>query len=207
MSKMANAFVERGHAVKIVFLQNAAGEPAYPLDARVELENCAKNPVPWRWRKKVLRIRSWFIRDKNRRKAFRSHRMDQARACQISPAILKFRPDIIIAFQPESACCITQYFMDRPPIITMMHASPAAFLKHPQTAFLAESDLTVVLLPEYVEQVRQLYGVTHAISIPNAIEEQPPSLYESIKKEKTIICVARISRSEKRQHLLIEAFA
>lgn len=58
MSKMANAFVERGHAVKIVFLQNAAGEPAYPLDARVELENCAKNPVPWRWRKKVLRIRS-----------------------------------------------------------------------------------------------------------------------------------------------------
>lgn len=38
MSKMANAFVERGHAVKIVFLQNAAGEPAYPLDARVELE-------------------------------------------------------------------------------------------------------------------------------------------------------------------------
>lgn len=146
MSKMANAFVERGHAVKIVFLQNAAGEPAYPLDARVELENCAKNPVPWRWRKKVLRIRSWFIRDKNRRKAFRSHRMDQARACQISPAILKFRPDIIIAFQPESACCITQYFMDRPPIITMMHASPAAFLKHPQTAFLAESDLTVVLL-------------------------------------------------------------
>lgn len=42
MSKMANAFVERGHAVKIVFLQNAAGEPAYPLDARVELENCAK---------------------------------------------------------------------------------------------------------------------------------------------------------------------
>ena len=78
MSKMANAFVERGHAVKIVFLQNAAGEPAYPLDARVELENCAKNPVPWRWRKKVLRIRSWFIRDKNRRKAFRSHRMDQA---------------------------------------------------------------------------------------------------------------------------------
>lgn len=96
--------------------------------------------------KKVLLIRSWFIRDKNRRKAFRSHRMDQARACQISPAILKFRPDIIIAFQPESACCITQYFMDRPPIITMMHASPAAFLKHPQTAFLAESDLTVVLL-------------------------------------------------------------
>lgn len=95
MSKMANAFVERGHAVKIVFLQNTAGEPAYPLDARVELENCAKNPVPWRWRKKVLRIRSWFIRDKNRRKAFRSHRMDQARACQISPAILKFRPDII----------------------------------------------------------------------------------------------------------------
>lgn len=65
-----------------------------------------------------------------------------------------------------------------------MHASPAAFLKHPQTAFLAESDLTVVLLPEYVEQVRQLYGVTHAISIPNAIEEQPPSLYESIKKGK-----------------------
>ena len=47
MSKMANAFVERGHAVKIVFLQNAAGEPAYPLDARVELENCAKNPVPF----------------------------------------------------------------------------------------------------------------------------------------------------------------
>lgn len=42
MSKMANAFVERDHAVKIVFLQNAAGEPAYPLDARVELENCAK---------------------------------------------------------------------------------------------------------------------------------------------------------------------
>ncbi len=42
MSKMDNAFVERGHAVKIVFLQNAAGEPAYPLDARVELENCAK---------------------------------------------------------------------------------------------------------------------------------------------------------------------
>ena len=207
MSKMANAFVERGHDVKIVFLQNAAGEPAYPLDLSVELENRAKNPVPWRRRKKVLRIRSWFIRDKNRRKAFRSHRMDQARACQISPAILKFRPDIIIAFQPESACCITQYFMDRPPIITMMHASPAAFLKHPQTAFLAESDLTVVLLPEYVEQVRQLYGVTHAISIPNAIEEQPPSLYESIKKEKTIICAARISRSEKRQHLLIEAFA
>lgn len=138
--------------------------------------------------KKVLRIRSWFIRDKNRRKAFRSHRMDQARACQISPAILKFRPDIIIAFQPESACCITQYFMDRPPIITMMHASPAAFLKHPQTAFLAESDLTVVLLPEYVEQVRQLYGVTHAISIPNAIEEQPPSLYESIKKENHHLC-------------------
>ena len=171
MSKMANAFVERGHDVKIVFLQNAAGEPAYPLDLSVELENRAKNPVPWRRRKKVLRIRSWFIRDKNRRKAFRSHRMDQARACQISPAILNFRPDIIIAFQPESACCITQYFMDRPPIITMMHASSAAFLKHPQTAFLAESDLTVVLLPEYVEQVRQLYGVTHAISIPNAIEE------------------------------------
>lgn len=70
MSKMANAFVERGHAVKIVFLQNAAGEPAYPLDARVELENCAKNPVPWRWRKKVLRIRSWFIRDKTAEKPF-----------------------------------------------------------------------------------------------------------------------------------------
>ena len=79
MSKMANAFVERGHAVKIVFLQNAAGEPAYPLDARVELENCAKNPVPWRWRKKVLRIRSWFIRDKNRRKAIEWIKQEPAR--------------------------------------------------------------------------------------------------------------------------------
>lgn len=64
MSKMANAFVERGHAVKIVFLQNAAGEPAYPLDARVELENCAKNPVPWRWRKRccVFAVGSFAIK-------------------------------------------------------------------------------------------------------------------------------------------------
>ena len=71
MSKMANAFVERGHAVKIVFLQNAAGEPAYPLDARVELENCAKKSGAFGdGEKKVLRIRSWFIRDKTAEKPF-----------------------------------------------------------------------------------------------------------------------------------------
>ena len=43
MSKMANAFVERGHAVKIVFLQNAAGEPAIRSMPELNLRTVQKS--------------------------------------------------------------------------------------------------------------------------------------------------------------------
>ena len=89
----------------------------------------------------------------------------------------------------------------------MLHMDPGRFDSREELMLrqsLKKSKVIQVLMPEYIEKLaKALSPYPNIISIPNIVPQYKKS---SDCTQPIIINIARLSRGQKRQHLLIEAF-
>lgn len=125
----------------------------------------------------------------------------------MNKVISEEKPDIIISYQPKMTYVLISLIETNIPVITMFHNVPGA-ADVPVNNFdinlaMKKSKIIQVLMPSYIEKVKNSLFYDNVIFIPNPVPQLENNINYSSKK---IICVGRIEPLVKRQHLLIEAF-
>lgn len=203
---MANNLSRLGHEVVAIAHDTHQGHPCFPIDAEVKYINCTVDLFT-NIRSQILRrVLPLFKHGKERvkTKIFQKY---VPRAANIKAAIEQEQPDVIITFQAVATFLATEIIETKIPVISMFHIDPGNFDSNEALVFkksLRKSKVIQVLMPEYIEKLaKALSPYPNIISIPNIVPQYKKS---SDCTHPIIINIARLSRGQKRQHLLIEAF-
>lgn len=217
---MANALAERGHEVSVIYCYGRSGKPFYPLDSSVKLYNLMVLH-PEKWKKPALgqcisgkdKLIREFIRTFNANKArdWNEHVKGQMIREEIRHTIQKIQPDIIVSFRYETSNYLIHSAHIQVPIITMFHMDPAFIMpRMPKGELQAieKSAAAQVLLPHDAKVVKKYCPGANIVWIPNAVPQyEKQTDLASEKKVYKIINAARLNKPQKRQHILIDAFA
>lgn len=217
---MANALVERGHEVSIIYCYGRSGEPFYPLDPSVKLYNLmALHPEKWKnpslsqcvsGKSKLIRE---LIRAFNANKAQDWNEKVKGRMIreEIRQTIGECKPDVIVALRFETANYLLNAAEIKIPVVVRSYISPRVILpKAPagELSAIGKSAAAHVQLQSDIPDMKAFCPSAHIVWIPNAVPQYSRQADLVAPKEKyTIIHVGRMNKEQKRQHLLIDAFA
>lgn len=211
---LANALVERGHEVTILYRDDKEGNPYFPLDKRVNQYNILfengkkvvseKLPLP-------LRIVRELVRPLKQSAAQAVNAKFKGK--QYGPQIRKFLDshpaDVILSCSVPSAKYVIEDAGCTLPVVEMIHA-------HPNVQFpnLSKSEIRAVkkcrvmqiLVPSGLDMAHRYFPGLPVVVIGNAVA--PARKIAHPGKEKNhykIICVGNIS-GRKQQLMLVKAF-
>ena len=204
---MVNNFAMRGHEVTAITSDAHKGEPAFFVDPSVRWINCVvpsiSKIIPG-----ILRSFLFLCGNKRVRLENKLKLKHKNRATLFSQAIQSSKPDVVIAYQPVTTYILREIVSVKEPLITMFHFSPKLIIDNDEFEIykraINESSCVQVLMPEYVNFFKSVFPCAEIAYIPNVVPQYCDYPDYSSKK---IINVARLSKSQKRQHLIIEAFA
>lgn len=201
LCNMANAMAERGHDVTIMAFVNKEGKPFFALNDSVEFCNMG---LGFKYKHLWTNITNLF-RDKNTREFRRLMTDCRHIADRVDSFVSKLNPDIIVAFEQRSVVLFNEYIKPKAPVITMFHFNYSQVLKNEKLHYIyKKSSCIQVLTKNDLNQTKNIIGNVPVVQIANAVPQ-----YKEIANlnEKRIICIGRVDGKQKRQHLLIEAFA
>ena len=203
---MANALADRGYDITAVGLDNTVGKPGFNVNDNVNFVNVGigyeeKRNLAFRIRRAICG--SWEKRHEYEEKAF-----DYVKANRLKPVIDSFQPDIIVSYNAEATRILIKNLQVNIPVVTMFHYDPDTILSSATNATkeaLEKCACIQVLLPSFVNITKKYLKHENVVCIPNIVPQY--NLRKDKSRENIIINVARIDGVQKRQHLLIEAFA
>ena len=217
-SNMANEFIKRGYEVSVVFSDNKEGKPYFELDERVQCYNLKhlvidgeKYDIPDKKFPLSSKILREIIRpfNKNYAREMKENFLGNLIADNLKRVLDKEKPDLIISHRALT----TKYLMvdakTNIPVVSMFHDDPEITLNTATEQVkeaIEKSAFSQVLLPYGLNVLKKYCPNANGIVIPNAINQFKNIINYNEKGNYEIIYISRISRHEKRQHLLIEAF-
>lgn len=217
-SNMANEFIKRGYEVSVVFSDNKEGKPYFELDERVQCYNLKhlvidgeKYDIPDKKFPLSSKILREIIRpfNKNYAREMKENFLGNLIADNLKRVLDKEKPDLIISHRALT----TKYLMvdakTNIPVVSMFHDDPEITLNTATDQVkeaIEKSAFSQVLLPYGLNVLKKYCPNANGIVIPNAINQFKNIINYNEKGNYKIIYISRISRHEKRQHLLIEAF-
>lgn len=218
-SNMANEFIKRGYEVSVVFSDNKEGKPYFELDERVQCYNLKhlvidekKYDIPDKKFPLSSKILREIIRpfNKNYAREMKENFLGNLIADNLKRVLDKEKPDLIISHRALT----TKYLMvdakTNIPVISMFHDDPKDILETATTQVkkaLENSAYVQVLLPYGVKYVKEYCPKANVVVIPNAVKQFSDTVEYKLKDNYKIIYIARLSKRQKQQHLLIEAFS
>lgn len=205
---MANHFCEKNEVVNIC-CDNKVGQPFYNVDKSVKFINIAGNdkiivPSSVKFRGEIVRIlRSLGLKCTLPRTQY----LRAVKAKRLENILHSENPDVVICYDMDSAMAmqLTGFFKDK--IIVMFHNKIELFLKNMTSVereFLKSIKKNQVLLESDKKKLEEL-GFKNVVCIGNIVPKI--DIPKNNKREKVIIHVGRLDKTQKRQHLAIEAFA
>lgn len=220
LCRFANAMTERGHHVSIVYCYGHDGRPYFPLSEAVPLYNLM-DYTPWRDQGKGLshclslptRLMREVIRLGNRNAAiaWTMRRIAAITAGPIQQILGETKPDVILSSAPKTTYLLMTGPRVTAPIISMFHFTPdhmLAMLTPEKEAAMARCACMQVLLPSDIPAIRAAFPQVPAVCIPNVVPRWDRQADLAAPRDRhTILHVGRLDEKQKRQHLLIEAFA
>lgn len=218
---LAGALTERGHKVRISLLYGASPRLFYSLHPDVEIGTFMRSDVrsfrsPYIGR--CVPLWGKMVREVLRplRKSAALHWNTWCEAQMLRPCIRReiedFCPDVIISFN-AGLTFLLERAVGGVPIVTSFRFNPVHLLSRASSAEIACLNRTAavhVLMPSFIKQV-QAFGICPTegiVHIPLGIPQFPenPHLGEEHDVYR-IIDTARLNKEQKRQHLLVKAFA
>lgn len=206
----SNEFHRRGHTVTIVTFDQSEGRPYYPLVPEVQVINLRdRGYLGVSGIEKMTReIYRLFGRPSVRQWKFLWKRHHGVKA--FSEIVRQFQPDIIVSYEPMTSAEIIKEGLHIP-LISSIQNDPAILcpdFTEGEKKALEASDVVHVLMPSFMQSVQRFISQPNVIYIPNIIPQcaNPVDLKEK-KKPFRIINVARLNKKQKRQEILVDAFA
>lgn len=210
LCNLSNEMVKRGHMVKIVTFDRNQGRPFYPLNESIEVINMQKEThrilsKTEKIQREIYRIfgrktvRLW--KEKNRNKDIPADFKHIAEQVQ---------PDIIVSFNHETGGEIYKSGV-KTPMISCFRNDPRILMDEMldfEKQAIDKSVAIQILIPEFSKFIKQNFKSPNVVYIPNAV----PQVQEIINLNQQkpiykIVEVARLNRKQKRQQIIIKAFA
>lgn len=203
---MANSLCKRGHNVSVITTDNKPGSPLFPIDIDVQYYNCGpkinKNKMLW------ARIRSSFCLNRRMRRITRNKLELQEQSIHVERVLQNLQADVIVSFQMETTYMLLDHLKVKTPVVTMFHNSPSEYFNKPEFSLYRHALETCaciqVLMPEYVDETLKQLNHQNVVCIANVVPQYDES---SSCDSHLIVNVGRVERVQKRQHLIVEAFA
>lgn len=212
---LANAMVERGHEVTILYRDEKEGQPYFYLDSRVKQQNILyENGVKVVSEKLPLPLR--IVRE-----IVRPFKQSAAQAInaefkgkQYGPRIKKYlnthSADVILSCSIPSAKYVIDDAGCTLPVVEMIHSHPRVQfpdLSEAEKKAVEKCKVMQILLPSGLDLARQYFPHMPIVVIGNAVSPAKKMAHPGDKKKHyKIICVGNISGT-KQQLMLAEAFA
>lgn len=212
---LANALVERGHEVTILYRDDKEGNPYFPLDKRVNQYNILfengkkvvseKLPLP-------LRIVRELVRPLKQSAAQAVNAKFKGK--QYGPQIRKFLDthpaDVILSCSIPSAKYVIEDAGCKLPVVEMIHSHPRVQfpdLSEAEKRAVEKCKVMQILLPSGLKLARNYFPHLPIVVIGNAVAPAKELAHPGDDKDQhKIICVGNISGT-KQQLMLAEAFA
>lgn len=217
--EMANELIRRGHEVSIVYCYGESGRPFYPLDPKVRMYNVmAEHPGKWHGAK-TIRLP---MKKKLEREFLRLFSVSRAHSVQdtymgnlikedLKTIAERENPDIIVSYWPKDSSCFIHFAKVKAPVVTMFHFGPDILARDasPVSAeACVRSRKVQVPLPGDIERLHRYIPKADAVWIPQAVPQYEKKADLSVSKERyKIVNMARLDKTTKRQHIIVEAFA
>ena len=217
---MANEMAARGHEVSIIYCYGRSGQPFYPLSPEVKLYNLmALHPEKWKepslsqcvgGGSKLVRelIR---IFDANRARDWNESVKGRMIAPEIRQVMGEVRPDVIVCLRFETGNYLLNAAKVEVPVVMRSYINPRVILPRSpagERSAIEKSAAVHVQLAGDISEMRRYCPGARVVYIPNAVPQYDEAADVARKKERyTILHVGRMNKEQKRQHLLVEAFA
>lgn len=214
--RFANEMVRRGHSVDLAYCTERDGKVYTPIDPCVGVVNIAHYLPGGKW--ESHKTTSFKIKREALRLIGKPFAVDYARKHEvvylrsgIQRVLEDFQPDVVVTLDARTTSAIKWAdSTNRYPVIAMSHFNAENILSG-ASAFdkksLRHSDVVQVLMPHDMEVFSRALPGINLIYIPNIVPQYHVSSMEKRDDCNKIIDIARLSRGQKRQHLLIESFA
>lgn len=148
---------------------------------------------------------STFWMDRNNKELKRLLHDAKIIANRVEKEIKAVNADIVVTYEKLSDVMFKEYLKLDIPVVTMFHFNYDDVLKNRKLYYLFEkSDYLQVLTHNDLIETQKLIKKPKIVWIPNVAPQFEERAALNIK---TIINIARVEPKQKRQHLLIEAFA
>ena len=209
----ANEMKRRGHDVAMVFCDDKIGKPFFPVDDGVELYNLQHYEDTDILFPKCLKVKREIIRafSTQRARAVNNEFVEEYLLKSANSILHKFRPDVIISFQPAASKLFLCDLETKIPVITMNHGTTEdIFHIYPQAEIpaLGKSAACQVLLRSFAEPIKKRFPKMKIAVIGNVVPQYEEEAELGCEKEQyKILFIGRLVKNHKRPHLLIEAFA
>ena len=200
---MANALVNFGYEVTALIFENKEGKPFFDLDSRVKFVNAGLGFIS---NNIINNFFALFSVNRHSRHVKRYEYKNRRIAAKIKPFLEEINPDIIISFTVEGTAILKKFVKTKKPVITMYHFNAEHIINDNKLSLsaLKETECIQTLLSRDVLITSQYVTAKRFVTIPNVVPQYEEA---SDLKGKTIINVGRICPLQKRQHMIIEAFA
>lgn len=214
--RFANEMVRRGHSVDLAYCTERDGKVYTPIDPCVGVVNIAHYLPGGKW--ESHKTTSFKIKREALRLIGKPFAVDYARKHEvvylrsgIQRVLEDFQPDVVVTLDARTTSAIKWAdSTDQYPVITMSHFNAENILSG-ASAFdkksLRHSDVVQVLMPHDMKVFDRALPGINLIHIPNIVPQYHVSSMEKRDDCNKIIDIARLSRGQKRPHLLIESFA
>ena len=212
MCAFANEMTARGHEAALVYCTDKKGRIPFPVDPAVRLLNIADFTPEKRWesaRPLSFILKREFLRiiDKDRMEKYYTDYEKTHSSDAVKQIIALFAPDIIISWESRTSLLVESALEKNIPLVTMSHFNAEHILQstiREERDALQNSTVVQVLMPHDIEVFEKALPGVRLVHIPNIV---PQYDIDDSERKPVIIDVARLDARQKRQHLLIDAFA
>lgn len=217
---LANALVNQGHEVTFVTMDREKGRPFFYLNSKVKFINAAYDlGKPFcgtlffikKIEKEILRLfggKELIIFEKKRKDPKQEY-IKKYLLPKLKEIISTLKPDVMIAISADGVEMLDIARSGKKiPIIMQCHSDPdvsGEISDCRKQSFIKKADTIQVLLPEFADFFCK-HKAKNIVTIPNPVEQQDEKV-NLIDTHHRIISIGRLEGGQKRQDLLIEAFA
>lgn len=207
---LANYFSEENDVIN-VFCEGKQGQPVYFLDNRVKLIDLLDKELKYTFSMKIKHETIRLLK----KAGLSNHTLPKMnyKFSIVKEKLIKIidthSPDVIICYQSYITVLLDQIGFPMDKVIVMFHSFPRIQGLNAEEQALLKKVRYIQVLTKGAKEYLSKAGYERIVVIGNALDKSNAEVAKLIPehREKIIVCVARLDKKEKRQHLLIEAFA
>lgn len=207
---LANYFSEENDVIN-VFCEGKQGQPVYFLDNRVKLIDLLDKELKYTFSMKIKHETIRLLK----KAGLSNHTLPKMnyKFSIVKEKLIKIidthSPDVIICYQSYIIVLLDTIGFPMDKVIVMFHSFPRIQDLNAEEQALLKKVRYIQVLTKGAKEYLSKAGYERIEVIGNALDKSNAEVAKLIPehREKIIVCVARLDKKQKRQHLLIEAFA